>query len=75
MDFDIGMFLNIGEDHIGPLEHTDFEDYFSCKLQLMEHCRTAIVNGRWTTHSGCWSAHAPCTAGADLWQVGNCRFG
>ena len=44
MDFDIGMFLNIGEDHIGPLEHTDFEDYFSCKLQLMEHCRTAIVN-------------------------------
>ena len=38
------MFLNIGEDHIGPLEHTDFEDYFSCKLQLMEHCRTAIVN-------------------------------
>ena len=44
MDFDIGMFLNIGEDHIGPLEHTDFKDYFSCKLQLMEHCRTAIVN-------------------------------
>lgn len=44
MGFDIGMFLNIGEDHIGPLEHTDFEDYFSCKLQLMEHCRTAIVN-------------------------------
>ena len=44
VDFDIGMFLNIGEDHIGPLEHTDFEDYFSCKLQLMEHCRTAIVN-------------------------------
>lgn len=44
MNFDIGMFLNIGEDHIGPLEHTDFEDYFSCKLQLMEHCRTAIVN-------------------------------
>ena len=44
MDFDVGMFLNIGEDHIGPLEHTDFEDYFSCKLQLMEHCRTAIIN-------------------------------
>ena len=44
MDFDIGMFLNIGEDHIGPLEHPAFEDYFSCKLQLMEHCRTAIIN-------------------------------
>ena len=44
VEFDVGMFLNIGEDHIGPLEHTDFEDYFSCKLQLMEHCKTAVIN-------------------------------
>ena len=44
VDFDLGMFLNIGEDHIGPLEHTDFEDYFSCKLQLMEHAKIAVVN-------------------------------
>ena len=44
VEYDIGMFLNIGEDHIGPLEHTDFEDYFSCKLQFMEHCKTAIIN-------------------------------
>ena len=44
VDFDLGMFLNIGEDHIGPLEHTDFEDYFSCKLQLMGHCKIAVVN-------------------------------
>lgn len=44
VEYDIGMFLNIGEDHIGPLEHTDFEDYFSCKLQLMEHCKTAVIN-------------------------------
>lgn len=57
MDFDIGMFLNIGEDHIGPLEHTDFEDYFSCKLQLMEHCRTAIVN-REMDHAQQVLAHA-----------------
>lgn len=57
MDFDIGMFLNIGEDHIGPLEHTDFEDYFSCKLQLLEHCRTAIVN-REMDHAQQVLAHA-----------------
>lgn len=44
VEFDLGMFLNIGEDHIGPLEHTDFEDYFSCKLQLMEHAKIAVVN-------------------------------
>lgn len=41
--FEVGMFLNISEDHIGPLEHPNFEDYFQCKLQLMKNCRTAIL--------------------------------
>lgn len=44
MDFDVGMFLNIGEDHIGPMEHESAEDYFNCKLQLMKHCKTAVIN-------------------------------
>ncbi len=44
MDFDVGMFLNIGEDHIGPMEHESAEDYFNCKLQLMKHCKNAIIN-------------------------------
>lgn len=41
--FEVGMFLNISEDHIGPLEHPDFEDYFRCKLELMKNCRTAVI--------------------------------
>ncbi len=45
MSFDYGMFLNIGEDHIGPLEHIDFEDYFGCKLEFVKNCRTMVVNG------------------------------
>lgn len=44
MDFDLGMFLNIGEDHIGPLEHDDFNDYFSCKLELIKHSKKAVLN-------------------------------
>lgn len=44
MTFDVGMFLNFSEDHIGPREHENLEDYFQCKLQLMKNCRTAIVN-------------------------------
>lgn len=44
MRFDYGMFLNIGEDHIGPLEHSDFEDYFACKLEFVKNCRTMVVN-------------------------------
>lgn len=43
-DFDAGVFLNISEDHISPIEHSDMEDYFSAKLALFSHCKTACVN-------------------------------
>lgn len=42
--YDIGIFLNIGEDHISGIEHPDFDDYFHSKLLLFNQCRTAIVN-------------------------------
>ena len=42
--FDIGMFLNIEPDHIGPLEHKDFADYMHCKGLLFKQCRVGIVN-------------------------------
>lgn len=43
MTFDIGCFLNISPDHISPLEHSDFDDYFNCKLDFLKKCDTAIV--------------------------------
>lgn len=42
--FDVGCFLNIGRDHISPVEHPDFEDYFASKRRLMAQCRTACIN-------------------------------
>jgi UDP-N-acetylmuramyl-tripeptide synthetase len=42
--FDAGIFLNISEDHISPIEHSDMEDYFSSKLKMFSHCRTACIN-------------------------------
>lgn len=42
--FDIGIFLNISEDHISPIEHPDFEDYFASKLRLFAQTKTAIIN-------------------------------
>ena len=39
-----GAFLNIGRDHISPVEHPDFEDYFASKLRIFEHTDTAVVN-------------------------------
>ncbi len=44
LHIDTGVFLNISEDHISPIEHTDFEDYFSSKLKMFKLCRTACVN-------------------------------
>lgn len=42
--FDVGVFLNISEDHISPIEHSDFEDYFSSKLKLFAQSNIGIVN-------------------------------
>ena len=39
-----GVFLNISRDHISPLEHRNFEDYFQAKLKLFSHCRNVCVN-------------------------------
>lgn len=44
VQFDIGVFLNISEDHISPLEHPTFEDYYNSKLLLFKQTDTAIVN-------------------------------
>ena len=42
--FDVGMFLNISEDHISPIEHPDFEDYFASKLRIFAQTKDAVVN-------------------------------
>ena len=49
IQFEIGIFTNLGEDHIGPNEHKDFEDYKRCKGILFTQCRLGIANvdDRW----------------------------
>ena len=44
MVFDLGIFLNISEDHISPVEHKDFEDYFQSKLLMFQRTKHAIIN-------------------------------
>ena len=41
--FNVGIFLNISEDHISPIEHPDFEDYFSSKLRLFAQTENALI--------------------------------
>lgn len=42
--FEIGIFTNLEPDHIGPAEHSSFEDYMECKSRLFRQCRLGIVN-------------------------------
>jgi UDP-N-acetylmuramyl tripeptide synthase len=42
--FNNGIFLNISEDHIGPLEHENFDDYLNCKLEFMKNCSNIVIN-------------------------------
>ncbi|MCR5293777.1 MAG: UDP-N-acetylmuramoyl-L-alanyl-D-glutamate--2,6-diaminopimelate ligase [Lachnospiraceae bacterium] len=44
ISFELGVFTNLSEDHIGPNEHEDFEDYRHCKSLLFSQSREAIVN-------------------------------
>lgn len=44
LKFQVGIFLNISEDHISPHEHEDFQDYFSSKLSIFRQTETACVN-------------------------------
>ena len=42
--YEVGCFLNIGQDHISAHEHKDFNDYFTSKLKLFDQCKIACVN-------------------------------
>lgn len=42
--YDISAFLNISEDHIGPIEHPDFEDYFHSKLKIFSKSKVTCIN-------------------------------
>ena len=42
--FDFGIFTNMEPDHIGPNEHSSFEEYMSYKSKLFKQCRVGIMN-------------------------------
>ena len=42
--FDYGVFTNISNEHIGPNEHKNFEEYMYCKSLLFQKCKKGIIN-------------------------------
>jgi len=43
-EFAAACFLNIGYDHISPIEHPDFQDYFTSKLKIFGQAQVNCVN-------------------------------
>jgi len=44
IQFDIGIFTNFSEDHIGPLEHATMDEYLYCKSLLFKQSKLGIIN-------------------------------
>ena len=44
IQFEVGVFLNISNDHISPREHKDFKDYFESKMLMFNQSNKAIIN-------------------------------
>lgn len=43
LTFDVAAFLNISPDHVSPIEHPTFEDYFWCKRQIVRNARRLVL--------------------------------
>lgn len=44
IEFDVGIFLNIDEDHISPIEHPNFEDYIASKAKMFGQTKELLIN-------------------------------
>lgn len=42
--FDVGLFTNFSNDHIGGVEHKDMEEYLFCKSLLFRQCKYSAAN-------------------------------
>lgn len=42
--FEVGVFTNFSEDHIGGVEHKDMQEYLESKALLFTMCKTGVVN-------------------------------
>jgi UDP-N-acetylmuramoyl-L-alanyl-D-glutamate--2,6-diaminopimelate ligase len=51
LTFNVGAFLNISPDHISPIEHPTFEDYFYCKRQIIANSKILVL-GADCAHAG-----------------------
>ncbi len=64
LTYDVGFFLNITPNHIGPNEHPNFENYLHNKVQVLVNSRQVVINAE-TEHFDAVYAAARTTTYAD----------
>ncbi|MQS97826.1 UDP-N-acetylmuramoyl-L-alanyl-D-glutamate--2,6-diaminopimelate ligase [Companilactobacillus halodurans] len=68
LKFDIGGFLNITPDHIGPNEHPTYEDYLNCKKQLMINSKVNIINRQTDDYDKVYAAAKETSDDKDIYR-------
>lgn len=43
-EYEVGVFTNFSEDHIGGVEHKDMQEYMDSKAMLFKMCKMGIIN-------------------------------
>lgn len=44
LQYDVGLFLNLTPDHIGPNEHPNFANYMHCAEQVLVNSKVCVIN-------------------------------
>ncbi|KRN98978.1 UDP-N-acetylmuramoylalanyl-D-glutamate--2,6-diaminopimelate ligase [Companilactobacillus kimchiensis] len=75
LQFDIGGFLNITPDHIGPNEHPTYADYLNCKKQLMINSKINIINRQTNDYDTVYAAAKQTSDDKDIYRFAKDEVG
>ena len=75
LQFDIGGFLNITPDHIGPNEHPTYADYLNCKKQLMINSKINIINRQTNDFDTVYAAAKQTSDDKDIYRFAKDEVG
>lgn len=74
LTYDVGFFLNISPDHVGPNEHPNFADYLHCKLQLLVNARRCVINAQTQNFAEVYAAATTTTDPAAIYLFAETNY-
>ncbi|WP_125706448.1 UDP-N-acetylmuramoyl-L-alanyl-D-glutamate--2,6-diaminopimelate ligase [Lacticaseibacillus daqingensis] len=74
LTYDVGFFLNITPDHIGPNEHPDFANYLHNKLQLVVNSRKVVLNAETANFDEVYAAATTTTNPDSIFLYASAEF-